>query len=302
MRGTGIGHRLTWTQSLANAMRRRLWNKLYAPAQHRLGSFFLDPRDHIGKDRLVTGDRYEAAGLLALDHLISSLQLGGGLALDVGANIGNHACWFASRFTHVICVEPGPVASLVLEANLMATGRRNWEVVRCALGDRDGTGVLLITNDVNLGSSRVTSRPDGAGDFPVRTGDSVVAAHQGPDARVSLVKLDIEGDELPALVGLRDTLSRHQPLVCVEALESDRWTEIGELMAAAGYDTFLVVAPHRPGHSLLSRWINLVSGHPWTLAPVPRTFPAGGYEMVFCLTPQQARDLEQSQGAGGGRA
>lgn len=293
--------RLPLMEFLANAMRRRVWRMLFAQAQERLGTFFLDPRDHIGKERLVTGDRYEAVGLRALDELVTRLGLDPGMALDGGANIGNHACWFASRFAHVLCVEPGRVAGLVLEANLIASGRTNWQIAHCALGDREGSGSLEIVDKVNLGSSRVVPSHGAIAAFPILTGDELLATHQPPDLPVTLIKLDIEGAELLALTGLKGTLATSQPLICVEALDSERWMPIQALLASEGYDTFLALTTDWPTGSPLSRWFALLGGRHWSLTAIPHSFPAGGYEMVFCLTRQQAGKLRESYGTHGAR-
>lgn len=271
---------------LSNALRRRVWRLLFAPGQSRLGTFFIDPRDHIGKERLVTADSYEAPTLQTIDWLAGYLKLNEGMAIDGGANIGNHACRFAACFEHVLCVEPGRVAGLVLEANLVASGRRNWEIAHCALGDRPGTGSLQIVDDVNLGSSQVIASADATGDFPIQTGDRIVAACRRPDLPVSLVKLDVEGAEAVALAGLARTLARHQPLLCVEALAEEKWHAIRDVIMPLGYVTFLTLTRTRSGVS----GIDFLTRQ-WRLAALRDPFPAGGHDMIFCLAPPHARAL-----------
>lgn len=274
---------------LSDALRRRVWRLLFATGQRRVGPFFLDPCDHIGQERIVTGDHYEAAVLWAIGELATKLALGRGMAIDGGANIGNHACWFASRFAHVLCVEPGKVAGLVLEANLTASGSSNWEIARCALGDADGGGTLDVVNDVNLGSSRVVVTDGAASDFPVHTGDGIVARCRRAELPVTLIKLDVEGAEAPALRGLQQVLMRDQPLVCVEALDAQRWGEIRQLLSSLGYSAFLVMAPSRPGGG---GWLaDVLLGRRWSLTELPDAFQPGGFEMVFCLTRSQREAL-----------
>lgn len=274
---------------LSDALRRRVWRLLFAAGQTRSGAFFLDPRDHIGKERIVTGDRYEAVVLWAIGELATKLALGRGMAIDGGANIGNHACWFASRFAHVLCVEPGKVAGLVLEANLTASGASNWEIARCALGDADGGGTLDVVNDFNLGSSRVVVTEGAAGDFPVHTGDGIVARCRRAELPVTLIKLDVEGAEGPALRGLQQVLMRDQPLVCVEALDPQRWGEIRQFLSSLGYSTFLVMTRSRAGGG---GWLaDALRGRRWSLEALPDAFPPGGFEMVFCLTRSQREAL-----------
>lgn len=274
---------------LSNALRRRVWRLLFAPGQSRLGTFFIDPRDHIGKERLVTADSYEARTLQTIDWLAGYLKLNQGMAIDGGANIGNHACRFAACFEHVLCVEPGRVAGLVLEANLVASGRPNWEIAHCALGDRPGTGSLHIVDDVNLGSSRVVASAGATGDCSIQTGDSLVDACRRADLPVTLIKLDVEGTEPLALAGLARTLARHQPLVCVEALEEEKWEAIRNVITRLGYTTFLTLRRTRSGVN----GIDFLTRQ-WCLAALQDPFPAGGYDMIFCMAPPHARALGMS--------
>jgi len=96
---------------IINAVRRRLWRALFSSDIKGLDSFFLDPRDHIGVERIVSGDFYEKVNLDILYELKNRLDLGSGICIDVGSNIGNHACFFSHIFSRVICVEPGDIAS-----------------------------------------------------------------------------------------------------------------------------------------------------------------------------------------------
>lgn len=131
-------YRMPSRRSVANAARRRAWRQPFDSHQTRLRMFFLDPRDHIGGERIIMEDRYEGSALAVLGMVIDALGLGGGVALDDGANIGNRAYWFGSRFSHVVCVEPGKADSMLLEANPLADKAHNTTIVRCALGDHRG--------------------------------------------------------------------------------------------------------------------------------------------------------------------
>lgn len=285
--------RMALKAMLATWLRRRLWRMLFAPAQQRLGSFFLDPRDHIGRERLVVGDVYEAAALGAIDELIEPLGLGRGMAIDVGANIGNHACRFVRQFQHVLCVEPGRVAGLVLEANLTASGQCNWQIEHCALGELEGSGTLCVIDQVNLGSSRVFASETGRGQFPVHTGDNLLAASETPKLPVTFIKLDVEGAELAALKGLRQTLSRDHPLICVEALDKELWKAMQDFLSAIGYTTYLVLT--RELARVTFPRLTPAANARGSLGALPDLFRPGGYEMVFCLTAAQARLLAASE-------
>ncbi len=282
-------------EKLPAAIRRRVWRRLFERPQKDLGAFFLDPRDHIGRERLIMGDRYEAVYLTAIGKLCLALKLGGGLALDVGANIGNHACWLVGRFSHVVCIEPGEIASRVLEANLLSTQARNWEVVKAALGETHGRGWLERVSQDNLGSNRVSTAGEGSGDVSVRPGGEVLAACAHPELPLEFIKIDVEGAELLVLKGLAQAIQKGQPLICVEALDGRLWAEIRDFLRSLGYTRFLAHRAKSQSFNLFHRLWALLAGERWTLVPLPPRFPDGGYGMVYCLTADQAKQLGISE-------
>lgn len=137
----------------------------------------------------------------------------GGVFCDVGANVGNHALYFALfHDARVIAFEPNPPAITLLRANVALNGLANrvdlthlgWGVA-----DDEGAGFSVVTRRANLGATRLVA--DGQGGIPVRTGDSMLAG-----ARVDFVKIDVEGMEMSALRGLSATIAAHRPPVFLE--------------------------------------------------------------------------------------
>lgn len=264
-------------------LRRRQWSAFFGREQERLGSFFLDPSDHIGRERIVSGEAYEAIQLEAIGRLCSALGLGQGLALNVGANIGNHACWLARRFARVVCVEPGEIPSLVLRANLLATGCKNWDVVQAALGSHAGQARLAELLPGNRGSQRLADSGSTGAEVPVLRGDDLLR-DVGRGLKVDLVKVDVEGFEGEVLAGLPEVLTASKPLLCVEALEEPAWRRVREFLESHGYAHFLACRPVHEHRSLFWRLATLCVGSTWRIAPVSETFPPGGYELVYCST------------------
>lgn len=279
---------LTAQRAITNAVRRRVWRWLFADDQGKLGSFFLDPRDHIGAERVITGDWYEGQLLALLGLVIDRLELGSGSVLDVGANIGNHACYFARRFRHVVCVEPGRAASLVLDANLDVSGLQNYEIHRVALGKEERSGVLDRISHDNLGSSVVRS-VDGEGEFRITRGDRLLREAGIRDLK--LIKIDVEGAEVEALEGLAGTLASEKPIVCVEVLDEQRWDQARTLLLAAGYGAWFVIVPDAEPRTAAGRLWTTLRGRRLRLTPIPKTFRENGYDMILCMTSAQASQL-----------
>src|ERR1700712_4378651 len=65
------------------------------------------PHEHVGLAVLTNG-LYEREELDCLSALVAAQDLGPGICLDIGANIGNHAVIWSKLFAGVVCFEPNP--------------------------------------------------------------------------------------------------------------------------------------------------------------------------------------------------
>lgn len=123
-------------------------------------------------------------------------------AIQAGGNVGVWAKHLAKYFTNVMTVEPDATNYACLERNITEP---NVSFKLAAFGDVAGTG--SVVRDVqNCGASRV----DAGTDFPIITIDSLNLVD------VDLIQLDVEGFELPALLGATQTISRDSPLIVLE--------------------------------------------------------------------------------------
>jgi len=173
----------------------------------------LDLRDNLQRTLYFTGT-YEP-GLLAL---IENELRPGDVMVDVGAHVGVHALTAARRLRdlgggRVIAFEPTEDSA----AAVRAAAERNdlpVEVVRAALGEAEGT--IELRGDPRYGAFDAGVRSQfGDGEViataPLLTFDGW-AAGAALD-RLDLVKIDIEGAEILALRGMRETLRRLRPRV-----------------------------------------------------------------------------------------
>ena len=136
----------------------------------------------------------------------------GDIVVDAGAYPGDYALFAARRVGpegRVICFEPGERNRAVLERNIRLEGLRNLTVVPKGLWNEDTT--LRFSQD-GLASTALES---GAGDstIPVTTLDAALAALGIP--RIQVLKMDIEGAEIQAIRGARETLARSDAHVCI---------------------------------------------------------------------------------------
>jgi FkbM family methyltransferase len=136
-------------------------------------------------------------------------------ALDVGANVGLFAYDFAQRFEEVVAFEPIPETKECLEVNVPP----NVRVEPYAIVDRSATlemyrtgssGGSFICNHCGVVTPDLQMKP---GRIVKVEGRPVDSYHF--DA-VDLIKLDVQGAEYLAIVGARETILRHRPVILVE--------------------------------------------------------------------------------------
>jgi FkbM family methyltransferase len=143
--------------------------------------------------------------------------------VDIGANIGVHALSVALELQrlgggHVYAFEPAPDSADRLASAVERNSLRNVTLVRAAVGDSVGHLDLrddpaFTARDLGVrsafGQGRVVCR------VPLLRFDEWATRTQL--GRLDLVKIDVEGGELAAIIGMRDTLARLRPrLVLVE--------------------------------------------------------------------------------------
>lgn len=157
-------------------------------------------------DALGAGIARTGVHELAVSEVIWRLAGGDELAIDVGANIGYFTTLLAARARHVVALEPNPQLERLLREN----------IERCALAERvvldtraasssAGSATLHIPADYaqNYGLASL-EHAAGSVSHTIQTArlDEVIDGR-----RVGVLKLDVEGHELAALDGARDSLA-----------------------------------------------------------------------------------------------
>jgi len=143
--------------------------------------------------------------------LVRRLLRPGDVFIDVGANLG----WFTVLAAR--CVGPtGKVVSFEpcgrhyehLQSNLRLNQLTNVIPEKLALSDTAGTAVLSGMHERNEGLGTIIGGSDRRGETvsTVRFDDYWAAT--GYDTTIRIIKMDIEGAEIKALLGMADTLRR----------------------------------------------------------------------------------------------
>ena len=160
----------------------------------------VDPSDYIGWE-LLCGGAYEPRTL----GLAARLLDGGGTFVDAGANIGLFTT-LLGRLPGVrgVSVEPHPGNFARLEANVRRSGLANVRLCHVALDAATGLVDLEEFHPRNAGTIRVVAENDSSG--LARTTVAAVRLdtllHHADMERVTVLKVDVEGYELPVLSGM----------------------------------------------------------------------------------------------------
>lgn len=223
----------------------------------------LFPRNETSRAIALTG-AYEPNEL----HWLQGVLELGMVFVDLGANIGLYTLFAARRVGpsgKVLAVEPSQREFGRLQRHVARNRLGNVSCGRVAVSDHRGEAELLVATEEHAGHNTLGSFAydvQARGREPVtlaRLDDLVESA--GLD-RVDVVKLDVEGAELPALQGALETIKRYSPMLLLEL--ADRTLEkqgthsrqVWQLLQDLGYTLhdfdaksgLLRVAERKPGY------------------------------------------------------
>lgn len=179
--------------------------------------------------------------------------LTGRVAYDVGANQGGYTQGMLHRFDHVVACEPAVESFAVLQG--LACDQLT--ALNVAVTDHDGWVKLNVQSE-SIKSGQLTT--DSGGDglethtwgatlgtrlVPAVTLDELVRRHGRPD----LVKVDVEGHEVPVIRGGLASILEYKPALYLEIHHGGFGDEIRDLLAPAYPGLRQVFHPHYPdGH------------------------------------------------------
>ncbi len=174
---------------------------------------FLDERDSLA---LSINPVYEPVESQLLIDQIKA----GNVVLDVGANIGYYTLQFARKVGEagrVFAFEPDSKNFVLLAKNIQINGYCNVTLVNQAVSDATGDGKLFLSEE-NKGDHRIYQGHEARPSLEIqmtRLDDYFDAI----DLTVDCIKMDIQGAEYRALLGMQKLLTRN---VCV-VLVTEFW-------------------------------------------------------------------------------
>ncbi|HMN38635.1 MAG TPA: FkbM family methyltransferase [Hyphomicrobium sp.] len=178
-------------------------------------TYAASPRHYVDWQVLTVGS-YEPADLAVFRALHTHLSKVN--VLDIGANVGHHAFFFASLGWRVWAFEPNPELWPIFETKIKTANIGSVHLARFGLGDKDEFLVFQIPDSDNSGTGQFVPNVENAlldaTTLPVRRGDEFV--REAGIGQVDVIKMDVQGFEPQALLGLRQTLETSRPIVSVE--------------------------------------------------------------------------------------
>lgn len=174
-----------------------------------------------------------------------------GLLLDIGANAGQSALSFrAVNPGAILSIEPNPAheRDLRLAARLI----KGFEYRMCAVGAEPGRATLYVPRygRVEL-TGEASLLPDDAArgfwveahtraedaDLTLREVDVEVIAIDDLDISPSYVKIDVEGAEMDALLGMERTITEHRPVLMIEGSDTS-YPLLRPWLAERGFEAY----------------------------------------------------------------
>lgn len=161
-----------------------------------------------------------------LERVLAEMTAAGrglGVCIDVGAHCGLWSMWLVKYFKRVHAFEPVWLHADLFEVNVEGD---NWFLYRYALGEEPGF-VSIETSSEQTGSAHVVvagregDMRTGVGDLLTYTEIEMRTLDSFGFQRVDLIKIDVEGYELPMLTGAHETLVRCKPWIVVEQKGND---------------------------------------------------------------------------------
>jgi FkbM family methyltransferase len=156
---------------------------------------------------------------------------GGGLALDIGANIGFMSMAMLAAGVPVQAFEPQPALFDLLRENTSS-----WNNVICsrvALSDLNGVSTMpriRYGEKGNYGSLALGQRSElGVITVNCMTIDTLALS------RVGFIKIDVEGHEMNVLRGGRATILRDRPIMYIEDDRPEKSLALQELIKGMDY-------------------------------------------------------------------
>ncbi|NRG16586.1 FkbM family methyltransferase [Rhizobiales bacterium] len=151
--------------------------------------------------------------------------------LDIGANIGNHALYWARKSPNrkIVCFEPVSSTFEILKKNIEANNiNAQISAHNFGVSDKPSKARIDRFSASNIGATRL--RHDEAGELSLISIDGFISEEN----KIGMLKIDTEGFEVEVLKGADKTIERHKPIIFVETF-ANKFHETNKILKRHGY-------------------------------------------------------------------
>ncbi len=158
--------------------------------------------------------------------VFSKIDCANSSCLDIGANIGNHSVFFANFFSNIYSFEPYPDSYYLLKFN--SKNFNNIKTFNFGASDVDENQYMYISSDTTMSRNTLFSdrvEPKKIDQIhpkkikvELKNLDNLLKENKVK--KISFIKIDIEGYEYKALIGLKNTIINDSPIIVLE-----QWTD-----------------------------------------------------------------------------
>jgi len=242
-------HWLKWTRTNRYYLRNVQGSKMYLAID--------DPG--VSRDLIIRGrrERFET-------RVMQKILRPGMTVIDIGANIGYYVMIegrAVSETGHVYAIEPEPCNFELLCRNVKLNNYQHVSVFQAGISNETGLAKLYISEHSNLHNllrPLCARNNNSVIDIKVYRFDDFVAEHHIKPSNINLIRMDIEGYEVKALVGMVKTLRAAKTLNLFIEFHPQYIKDIPgytlestmEFLASLGFEIRYATATAKNGYSI----------------------------------------------------
>lgn len=166
--------------------------------------------------------------------------------LDIGANLGYYSAFlskFAGPSGKVYAVEPVPLFAEIWKKNTKNRNSSKLHLFNCALGESSTTvemGMPVIDGVVHHGMTKILT------DKNQEYQKTFSVQMQNPDVlfsaieKIDFIKVDVEGYESIVFNNMKETLSKHKPMIQSELSGATNRINVINTLSALNYKIYIL--------------------------------------------------------------
>lgn len=157
----------------------------------------------------------------------------GNAIVHAGTFFGDMLPAFSQNFSKVYAFEPQSSIYQCAATTVQLNALDNVELAHCGLSSKQGSALIKIGNNQGKqtgSAARIVGRHEGVTEnITITTIDACVG-----DEVIDVIHLDVEGQEYRALIGAKQTIDKHKPVIVLET-RGGQLNDFKKLLIPRGY-------------------------------------------------------------------